>query len=342
MKIAFLGLGNMGFAMASRLLAAGHTLTVWNRTAARASPLTAKGAKLAAAPSEAISGAEMVFTSFMEDANYYELFGAAGRAATSNSSAPTTSSSAATARSSSAAMPAATATPPAHGPLFAQFAPGSVHLCLSTISATCADWLTAGHAAHQTGYLSAPVVGRPDAAESGNLLQLIAGDDALIARAEPLCRAYASRVLRIAGPPRTANLQKLCINFFLVSTIEAIAESYILAEKLGADREQMAAFVESVYALPGFKGYATRLRDRATDSGQGFTIYGAAKDLRLVREAADSAACPVELADLVSAKFEEALRRGFSNFDISSVQEISRLHAGLDSKFDSKSAAGGN
>lgn len=306
MKIAFLGLGNMGSAMASRLIDAGHSLTVWNRTAHKAQPLVAKGAILAATPAEAVAAADVVFTSFMEDANYYLLFAAQG---TESAPAPT------------------------HGSFFSRFKPGSVHVCLSTISPACADWLTAGHAATNSGYLSAPVVGRPDAAASGNLIQLIAGDPALIDRVEPLCMAYSARFLRIIGPPRTANYQKLCINFFLVSLIESIAESYILAEKLGADRSLMAAFAESVFALPGFKGYANRLRDRATASDQGFTLYGAAKDLRLIRSAAQSVNCPVELADLAAAKFEEALALGFTDLDISSIQELSRLHAGLDSKF---------
>lgn len=303
MNIGFIGTGNMGAAMAARLLDVGHTLTVWNRSAAKAQSLVANGAKLASTPTEAIRGAEVVFTSLMEDANFYSLFGSAND--------PNH----------------------AHGELFQHFAPGSIHVCLSTVSLECADWLTAGHAAANSGYLSAPVVGRPDAAVAGNLIQLIAGDAPLIDRVEPLCMAYSARFLRVAGPPRAANAQKLCINFFLISTIEAIAESYILAEKLGADRAMMAAFVESLYAHPGFKGYATRLRDRSTSSEQGFTLYGAAKDLHLVRAAAGAAACPVELADLASAKFQEALACGFSNFDISSIQELSRLHAGLDSKF---------
>jgi len=78
MRIAFLGLGNMGSGMASRLLAAGHPLVVWNRTTAKAEPLVRTGAELAKAPEAAVAECEIVVTSLMDDASMRNMFDVSG------------------------------------------------------------------------------------------------------------------------------------------------------------------------------------------------------------------------------------------------------------------------
>ena len=293
MKTAFLGLGNMGSGMASRMLSAGHPLTVWNRTPEKAAPLVAQGAILAHTPEEAAAGADVVISCLMDDTAVRTMFDPAGRVVTALNQ-------------------------------------GAVHLCVSTISPSCADWLAAAHAAHGTLYVSGPVVGRPDAVRAGTLMQFLAGDAAAIERVEPLCSAFVARSVRIPGPASHANKQKLCINFFIVSLIEAMAENYTFADKVGASREIMAGFFDATFAAPGLKGYAERLFERDAGGEGGFSMRGGLKDIGLILEEARRAGCPIELADVIEGKMREAIEQGMASMDWSAIQEISRRRAGLD------------
>lgn len=293
MKIAFLGLGNMGSGMAARMLAAGHPLTVWNRTAEKASPLVAEGAALAKEPEEAVAGAEVVISCLMDDTALRAMFDPAGRVL--------------------GALP-----------------PGAIHLCVSTISPSCADWLAETHAAHGSLYVSGPVVGRPDAVRAGTVMQFLAGDAVAIERVEPLCAAFVARSVRIPGAASRANKQKLCINFFIVSLIEAMAENYTFADKIGASREIMAGFFDGVFAAPGIKGYARRMFERSAEGEDGFSMKGGLKDVSLILGEARRAGCPLELADVIEGKMREAIEQGMEGKDWSAIQEISRRRAGLE------------
>src|SRR5258706_654788 len=146
MEIGFIGLGQMGSAIAANLLAAGHTLTVWNRSPDKAEPLVAKGARLAASPADAATG-EVVFTMLSDDrAVEAVVFGDGG-------------------------ILSASGTP--------------VHVSMSTISLALADRLAAAHAAAGSSYLSAPVFGRPAVAQAGELFVLTAGPPGAIAKCPP-------------------------------------------------------------------------------------------------------------------------------------------------------------
>jgi 3-hydroxyisobutyrate dehydrogenase-like beta-hydroxyacid dehydrogenase len=292
MKIAFLGLGNMGSAMASRLLAAGHALIVWNRTPAKAEPLVSAGAELAEAPEAAVAECEIVITSLMDDASMRKLFEASG-------------------------------------PVFAALRPGATHVCVTTISPHCAEWLESTQKERGVFYISGPVLGRPDAAKAGKLTQFLSGDREAIERVEPICRAFAERLVIIPGPVSAANKQKLCMNFFLIAVIEAMSEVFTLADKLGASREIIAQFFDQTFAHPGLKQYAARLFERNTDGREGFAMTAGAKDVGLVLDAAHEARCPIELAEIIQAKMRDALEQGMSNSDWSAIQEISRQRAGL-------------
>ena len=133
MKIGFLGLGKMGTPMALRLLAAGHELSVWNRTEGRTEPLLREGAIAAGTPAEAELGADAVITMLFDDAAHEEvLFGANG--------------------------------------LMDALEPGALHISCSTISVALSEKLTAEHARRGHLFVAAPVFGRPNVAEEGTLV----------------------------------------------------------------------------------------------------------------------------------------------------------------------------
>ncbi len=130
MKIAFLGLGRMGSGMADRLAgAAEHKLTVWNRNPDKTRPFAQKGIAVATDPVAAVRDADLVVTSLLDDASLEAIFHAG-----------------------SAALVA--------------MKPRAIHLCVTTISAACANRLQTLHAESGTRYVSGPVLGRPDAAAS--------------------------------------------------------------------------------------------------------------------------------------------------------------------------------
>ncbi len=296
MKIAFLGLGRMGSGMADRLAGvAQHAVTVWNRSLDKTKPFAQKGIGVATDPVAALAGADLVVTSLLDDASVEAVF-----------------------------HPGSSA--------LAAMKPHAIHLCVTTISADCANRLQRLHAESGTRYVSGPVLGRPDAAASGELVEFLAGDASAIAEVEPICRAFAARIVPLPGPAGAANNQKLCVNFFLAAVIEAMGECFTLGDCLGVSREALRFMFAQSFAMPALKSYAERLYARDADGSTGFAMTAGLKDLRLIREAAEGANCRVEIADAIAAKMEAAIAEGMAGRDWSSVQEITRKRAGLDAK----------
>ena len=279
--------------MAQCLLRASYPLSVWNRSADKAAPLVNAGAVGCSSPEEAVAGANLVISSLMDDASLRAVFDES---------------------------------------LLRKMTPNAIHLCTTTISPECAEWLAEQHRTHGTRYVSGPVVGRPDAAARGALLQFFSGDAGAIEEAQPVCQAFAPTQLVIPGPAGIANSQKLCVNFFAISLIEAMAECYTLAEKTGASAAIMADFFEHALAHPGLKSYARRMLNRETGGTGGFSMRGGLKDVRLMQQAAKSADCPLELADLIEGKMVECMARGLGEADWSALQEATRARAHLDAK----------
>jgi len=288
--------------MAHCLLRAGHTLRVWNRSREKMTPLVEAGAQGCASPEDAVRGAPIVISSLMDDGSVRAVF----------------------------------------ADLFAKMAPGSIHLCATTISPACADWLTEQHHAHRGRYVSGPVVGRPDAAAKGALLQFLSGDADAIEEIQPLCEAFASTLLPIPGPARAANLQKLCVNFFAISLIEAMAECYTFAEKAGASGTIMAQFLENAFAHPALRSYARRLLDRNLDATGGFSMRGGLKDVQLMLGAARQADCPLDLAEIIERKMQDCIAHGLGDADWSAIQEATRSRAHVAAKWSEPSAPATN
>jgi 3-hydroxyisobutyrate dehydrogenase-like beta-hydroxyacid dehydrogenase len=294
-NIAFLGLGNMGAAMAHRILKAGYPLRVWNRNPDKMTAFALAGAVACPSPASAVQDAHLVISSLMDDNSIHTVF---------------------------------------EGPdgVIANMAPSAIHLCVTTISPTCADWLAERHRSAGSRYVSGPVVGRPDAAAEGALLEFLAGDTGAIEEVQPVCKAFATTLLPIAGPASLANSQKLCVNFFIISLIEVMAECLTFAEKTGASPEIMTQFFERSLAHPGLKAYARRLMERNIDGTGGFSMRAGLKDVTLMLDAARRVACPLDIAALIEDKMRESLTSGLADADWSAIQEATRARAGLPAK----------
>jgi 3-hydroxyisobutyrate dehydrogenase-like beta-hydroxyacid dehydrogenase len=172
MKIGFLGLGNMGTPMALRLLAAGHDLSVWNRSEERTKPLIHEGAIAAATPAEAELGSDAVITMLLDDAAYEEVLFGVHR-------------------------------------LIDALSPGVLHILCGTISMALAERLTVEHANLGIDFVGAPVFGGPSDAEVGRLWIVAAGADKAVNRARPLLDAFSRGITVVGKEPQQAYAIKL-------------------------------------------------------------------------------------------------------------------------------------
>jgi 3-hydroxyisobutyrate dehydrogenase-like beta-hydroxyacid dehydrogenase len=282
MKIAFLGLGKMGFPMARRLLESGHTLTVWNRTPERAQPLVTAGAELAATPAQAAQSADAVLTMLFDDAaNEEVLFGAEGD--------------------------------PSAGVL-AALQPGALHIALSTISVALSERIAAEHARRGQLFVAAPVFGRPNVAEEGRLWIVMAGAESAVAMARPLLEPL-SRGISVIGPePQQAHALKLGGNFLISAMIHSLSESFVYAAGQGIDPEVFIETVNSaLFQSPFYAAYGKVMLHPPLQPGA--TIDLGAKDLRLLREAATARQTKLSLADNLAEIFAEAQQSGLANED---------------------------
>ena len=277
MRIGFLGLGKMGTPIALRLIAAGHELSVWNRTEGRTEPLLREGAIAAATPAEAELGADAVFTMLFDDAAHEEvLFGANG--------------------------------------LMDALEPGALHISLSTISVALSERLTAEHARRGIDFVAAPVFGRPNVAQEGRLRIVVAGAANAVERARPLLEPL-SRGISVVGPePRQAHAVKLGGNFLISAMIHSLSESFVYAEAQGIEPEVFFETVNSaLFQSPFYAAYAKVILHPPEKPGA--TIDLGAKDLRLLREAAADAGVRLSLADNLAEIFAEARRIGLGSAD---------------------------
>lgn len=292
MKVAFIGLGNMGASIAHCILRAGFDLTVWNRTASKMRPFVEQGARAADTAREAVSQADVVLTSLMDDRSILEnLKGESG--------------------------------------ILAGLRKGGVHVCVTTISPRCADELEQLHRQHGSLYVSGPVVGRPDSAASGTLTSFLAGPAPAIEATTQVCMAYSKQVVRVSDRPSVANCLKLCINYSVVSIIELLGETYTLAEKCGVPGEILRDFFLTAFAHPALRTYVNKLQARDFDGPAGFSMKGGLKDVRLMLATAEQAGAPLEIGEIVERKLQEALESGMQDRDWSAFSEITRQEAGL-------------
>lgn len=277
MKVGFLGTGLMGMPMARRLIAAGHELTVWNRTSGRTDPLLREGAVLAGTPAEAELGAEAVITVLFDDAAYEAvLFGDNG--------------------------------------LMDALSPGAIHVSCSTISVALSERITAEHARRGHRFVAAPVFGRPNIAEAGRLWIVAAGADEAIDRVRPLFEPLSRGVTVVGREPPLAHAVKLGGNFLIAAMIHSLSESFVYAAGQGIDP---GIFLETVnnalFQSPFYAAYAKVMLHPPEQPGA--TVELGAKDLALLRQAAAAQGTRLSLADTMAKIFDEARQAGMGGED---------------------------
>jgi 3-hydroxyisobutyrate dehydrogenase-like beta-hydroxyacid dehydrogenase len=292
MKVGFIGLGNMGSAIARNLIKDGHTLAVYNRTRSRAEPFASLGARIAETPSEAAADAEVLVTMLADDAAVEGVIFAPGNAIQE--------------------LPA-----------------GAVHISMSTISVGLSRRLAESHREKQQHYLAAPVFGRPDAAAAGKLFIVAAGPSEQIERCRPLFDAIGQKTFIAGEEAQAANVIKLAGNFLITTVIESLGEAFAFGRKFGVDPHAfLDILTNSLFTAPVYRNYGSMI---ASDNFEpaGFKLPLGLKDNGLLLAAAEEAAVPMPMASLVHDRFVAALARGLGESDWAAIARISYQNAGL-------------
>ncbi len=289
MDVGFIGLGGMGSAMASRILAAGHRARVWNRSQAAVEKLHGEGAEIAESPAEAFQ-ADAVLTMLASDEVIEEVILAPG--------------------------------------LLQVARPGLVHLVTATISVEFAKRLEKLHADAGVAYVGAPVLGRPDVAAKGELNVLAAGHPNDIARVKPVLDAIGKATWVVGSEPHLANVAKLAANFVLVSAIEAMSEAFAFAERQNVAPEKLAEILTgTLFAAPAYKTYSAAILERKFEAG--FKLALGLKDVRLMLAASEKAGAPLPFASVVRDNFVDAIAHGEGDKDWAAISRVALRRAAL-------------
>jgi 3-hydroxyisobutyrate dehydrogenase-like beta-hydroxyacid dehydrogenase len=290
MKIGFIGLGQMGAGIAANLIRAGHDVTVYNRTRAKAKPLASEGATIADRPADACRG-DVVFTMLADDAALEHIvYGSDG--------------------------------------VLKNLSQGALHVSLSTISVALSKRLAADHAHAGQHYVAAPVFGRPDAAAAAKLFVVAAGVPDAVQTAMPLFDSIGQKTFVFSETPEAANLVKLSGNFLIASVIESLGEAMALVGKGGIDKRQYIDMLTStLFSAPVYKTYGNLIAE-AKFEPPGFAAPLGLKDVGLALAAGSELRVPLPLASLLRDRYLTLLANGGDNLDWSAIGCLPAKDAG--------------
>jgi 3-hydroxyisobutyrate dehydrogenase len=285
-KIAFIGLGTMGFPMAGHLKAlGGHDVAVFNRTRAKAEAWVARfGGRAAASPAEAAEGAAFIFTCVGNDDD----------------------------------LRAVTLAPDG---AFATLAPDAVFVDHTTASAGIAREIYAAAGERGASALDAPVSGGQSGAENGTLTVMVGGDAAPFAAAKPVIESYA-RAVNLIGPPGSGQLTKMVNQICIGGLIEGLAEALHFALRAGLDIDKVIATISKGAA----QSWQMDNRWRTMIEGKfdfGFAVDWVRKDFALIFEEARHNGASLPVTALVDQFYAEIQEMGGRRWDTSSL--IARL-----------------
>lgn len=283
MKVGFIGLGVMGVPMARHLRAAGHDLALWARRPQAAAELVAEGVPLCATPAELAARSEVVISVVTASADVDALaFGADG--------------------------------------LAAGFAPGAIHVDMSTIAPAMARSLAQRYGAQGMGFVDAPVSGGAQGARDASLAIMAGAEADTLERVRPLLQAMGQRIVHV-GPPGAGQVAKACNQMIMVAATQACAEALRLANAHGLDlaalrRALMAGSAGSrVLELMGAKM-------AARDFSAGIEARLHHKDFAIVMDEASALGVPLPLAAQVWQQLNALMGAGWGREDTSSLLRV--------------------
>lgn len=284
-KVSFLGLGVMGYPMAGHLVKAGHEVTVYNRTTAKAEDWVKEhGGGMGRTPAEAAAGAEFVMACVGNDDDLRSVcLGDSGA--------------------------------------LGAMGPGTVFVDHTTVSAKVTRELYAAADAGQISFVDAPVSGGQAGAENGQLGVMCGGDEGAYARAEPIIDAYAKACKRL-GESGAGQLTKMVNQICIAGLVQGLSEGLHFAEKAGLDGK---AVVEVISQGAAGSWQMSNRYETMMDGAfnHGFAVDWMRKDLGICLDTADENGASLPVTALVDQFYKDVQKQGGGRWDTSSL--IARL-----------------
>ena len=280
-KVAFLGLGVMGYPMAGHLQGAGHAVTVYNRTAAKAEAWAAQhGGASAATPAEAAAGADFVMACVGNDDDLRAVCIGAGGA-------------------------------------FEGMSGGAIFVDHTTVSAKVTGEMYAAAGARGVGFVDAPVSGGQAGAENGVLSIMCGGDQAHYDAAEPVMQAYGRSIKRL-GDSGAGQLTKMVNQICIAGLVQGLSEGLHFAEKAGLDGRAVVDVIAGGAA--GSWQMANRYETMLDDHfDHGFAVDWMRKDLGICLSTADENGASLPVTALVDQFYKDVQAMGGGRWDTSSL-----------------------
>lgn len=292
-EIGFIGLGNMGQPMVMNLLKAGFKVKVYNRTPEKAKDVVAAGAEQVNHLADVVTPGGIVLTMVSNDQALEDVV--LGDGGFGN-----------------------------------KLGEGGIHLSMSTVSPETSRKLASYHQKQGSYYVASPVFGRPEAAAAQKLFVLSSGPSEPKERVKPLQEAVGQRVFDLGDEPGNANVIKLGGNFMIMAAMEAMAESFNLAEKNGIDRQLAAeVYASTIFNCTVYNGYGQMIAKRMFEPA-GFQLALGLKDCNLVLQEANATKTPMPLASLLHDSLLASVAKGRENQDWSALTRIVSENAGLE------------
>lgn len=286
LKVAVLGTGIMGAAMARNLLRAGHDVSVWNRDAAKTEPLAADGARRATDPAGAVEAADVVLTMLYDAAAVEEVMRAA---------APGTR-------------------------------PGMAWVQSTTVGVQDVPALAKLAAELGLDLVEAPVSGTRAPAEAGQLLVLAAGPDPVRQRVAPVLDAIGARTMWAGQDPAegSATRLKLVVNSWVIAASNAAGEVVALAEELGVDPQQFLDVIDGGgLDLPYLRTKMGLILEEGLEPAS-FAVDTARKDAHLIVDAAAELGLKLDGAEAFAARLDRVAEQGRTKQDMAAAYYASR------------------
>jgi 3-hydroxyisobutyrate dehydrogenase-like beta-hydroxyacid dehydrogenase len=275
MKIGFIGLGNMGLNMANNLIASGHQLQVYNRSAGKANELEQSSITKCKTPAEAASNVSIVISMLSDDDVVTE----------------------------------------ATNGILQTLQKGALHISMSTISPDVSQKLSDQHKSAGSSYLAAPVFGRPEAAAAKKLWICVSGSQESKDIAKPILDCLGQGVIDFGEDAGGANVVKIAGNFMIMSSLEIMAEAFTLAEKHGLDRAKVADFFGStIFNAPIYQNYGKLIANKQYEP-VGFKASLGYKDARLAFKLAQQSQTPMPVGTLIHNRLLSAVAKGLGDRD---------------------------
>ncbi|UPG85989.1 NAD(P)-dependent oxidoreductase [Luteibacter aegosomatis] len=198
---------------------------------------------------------------------------------------------------------------------------GLIHVVTSTISVAFARELASLHEEAGLGYVSAPVLGRPNVAASGQLNILAAGKPETVAAIEPVFAPLSKKVWKLGVEPAQANAAKLAANMMIAMAIEAMVEGIALTESVGLDRADFFELIlGTLFAGRAYESYSAQIAERRFEPG--FKARLALKDMRLASALSEEAGRALPMLDVVRERLAGVVSAGLGEKDWSVMAEV--------------------